>query len=64
MRASLFCFVYPFTFLCTFLDAQLLFHLSSNLWKRIEQLGFQQSYTENAEFPLHLRMIGALVLNK
>ena len=35
-------------FFVFFLDAQLFFHLISNLCKRIEQPGFKKRYTKNA----------------
>lgn len=36
------------------------FHLSSNVWKKIQSIGLQDHYNNDAEFALHLRMICAL----
>ena len=37
------------------------FHFSSNIWKRIQPIGLQERYNNDAEFALHLRMIAAAV---
>ena len=39
------------------------FHLTSNLWKRIQSIGMQQRYMEDPEFALRVRMIPALALS-
>ena len=36
------------------------YHLSSNVWKRIQQFGYQQRYNDDQEFALHTRMLCAL----
>ena len=36
------------------------YHVSSNMWKRIQQSRFQEGYIIDPEFALHLRMISAL----
>ena len=36
------------------------YHLSSNLWKRIQRLGLQQRYNNKEEFAIFLRMLAAL----
>ena len=36
------------------------FHLSSNIWKQIQNNGLQERYVEDAEFALHMRMVAAL----
>jgi len=36
------------------------FHLTSNIWKRIQAFGLQEQYQADGEFALHLRMIAAL----
>jgi len=36
------------------------FHLTSNVWKKIQSLGMQNQYNNDAEFALHMRMIPAL----
>lgn len=36
------------------------YHLCSNVWKHIQNLGMQVRYTQDQEFALHLRMICAL----
>ena len=36
------------------------FHLSSNVWKHIRNLGMQARYNQEPEFALHLRMLCAL----
>lgn len=36
------------------------YHLSSNVWKHIQQFGYQQRYNDDQEFALHTRMICAV----
>ena len=36
------------------------YHLSSNVWKRIQQFGYQQRYNDDQEFALNTRMLCAL----
>ena len=36
------------------------YHLSFNMWKRIQQSGLQERYTNDPEFGLHLQMTSAL----
>ena len=36
------------------------FHLCSNIWKHVQNLGLAQRYNHEEEFTLHLRMISAL----
>ena len=36
------------------------FHLSSNIWKKIQSIGLHQRYNVDLEFALHVRMIPAL----
>ena len=36
------------------------FHLSSNIWKQIQNNGLQERYVEDAEFALHMCMVAAL----
>ena len=36
------------------------YHLSSNVWKKVRELGFQQRYVNEEEFALHCRMLCAL----
>ena len=36
------------------------YHLCSDMWKSIQQLGLQECYINDPEFALHLRMISAL----
>jgi len=36
------------------------YHLSKNLWKKIQEYGLQQRYMEDQEFALHSRMICAV----
>lgn len=36
------------------------FHLSSNIWKHIQNLGLALRYNQDEEFGLHLRMVSAL----
>lgn len=36
------------------------FHLTKNIWKKIQQVGFQTHYGNDVEFAVHLRMLGAL----
>ncbi|XP_066914227.1 uncharacterized protein [Clytia hemisphaerica] len=36
------------------------FHLTSNVWKKIQSLGMQQRYIDHPDFALHVRMIPAL----
>ena len=36
------------------------YHLSSNLWKRIQKLGLQQRYNDEEEFAIFLRILAAL----
>ena len=36
------------------------YHLSSNVWKKVKELGFQQRYVNDEEFAIHCRMICAL----
>ena len=33
-----------------------LYHLSSNIWKKVQDFGLQQRYNEDQEFALHIRM--------
>ena len=37
-----------------------LYHLSSNIWKKIQHFGFQQMYNEDQEFTLHNVMLCAV----
>lgn len=36
------------------------FHLTKNIWKKIQQLGLQTHYGNDVEFAVHLRMLAAL----
>ena len=36
------------------------FHLCSNIWKHVQNLGLAQRYNHEEDFALHLRMISAL----
>ena len=36
------------------------FHLTSNIWKRIQAFGLQEQYKADPEFSLHLRMVAAV----
>ena len=36
------------------------FHLSSNIWKQIQNNGLQERCVEDAEFALHMQMVAAL----
>ena len=36
------------------------FHLSSNIWKQIQNNGLRERYVEDAEFALHMQMVAAL----
>lgn len=36
------------------------FHLTKNIWKKIQQLGLQLHYGNDVEFAVHLRMLAAL----
>ena len=36
------------------------YHLSSNVWKKVQELGLQQRYLEDQEFAIHCRMLCAL----
>ena len=37
-----------------------LYHLSANIWNKIQDVGLQERYNNDQEFALHLRMIAAL----
>ena len=36
------------------------FHLCKNIWRKVQGLGLQQRYQDDAEFSMHIRMIMAL----
>ena len=36
------------------------YHLSSNIWKKVQHFGLQQRYNEDQEFALHTRMLCAV----
>jgi hypothetical protein len=36
------------------------FHVSRNIWRHMQNLGFQQRYTDNSIFALQVRMMAAL----
>ena len=36
------------------------YHLSSNIWKKVQHSGLQQRYSEDQEFALHTRMLSAV----
>ena len=37
------------------------YHLSSNIWKKVQHFGLQQRYSKDQEFGLHTRMLCAVV---
>ena len=42
------------------LEVKGLYHLASNIWKRIQYHGLQAQYNADHQFAVHLRMIAAL----